>query len=119
MVLFSFSNGFWLSVLLVSRVNDSTFRESWLWFRPNSARTGKSGAKDFMFGCLSFVFISGMCPSLCSFTHFRRVLPPETFPLARNFSSPPYDILNTISNKCRFVSSFNFYTHALIFLIYS
>ncbi|KAJ0518944.1 hypothetical protein HanHA89_Chr11g0443081 [Helianthus annuus] len=49
-----------------------------------------------MFGCLNFVFVSGMRPSLCSFTHFRRVLPPETFPLAGNFSSPPYDILNTI-----------------------
>ncbi|KAF5810399.1 hypothetical protein HanXRQr2_Chr04g0168911 [Helianthus annuus] len=61
---FSLSNGFWLSVLLVSRVSKSTFRRSWLGFRPNSAHTGKSGAKDFMFGCLSFVFISGMRPSL-------------------------------------------------------
>ncbi|KAF5783699.1 putative nucleotidyltransferase, Ribonuclease H [Helianthus annuus] len=92
----SLSRGFWLSVLLVSRVSESTFQQSWLGFRPNSAHTGKSGAKDFMFGCLNFVFVSGMRPSLCSFTHFRRVLPPETFPLAGNFSSPPYDILNTI-----------------------
>ncbi|KAM0041188.1 hypothetical protein Hdeb2414_s0011g00363391 [Helianthus debilis subsp. tardiflorus] len=98
---FSLSNGFWLSVLLVSRVSESTFQQSWLGFRPNSAHTGKSGAKDFMFGCLSFVFISGMRPSPCSFTHFGSVLPPETFPLTGNFSSPPYDILNTISNNCR------------------
>ncbi|MFS7948081.1 hypothetical protein Hanom_Chr06g00555791 [Helianthus anomalus] len=56
---FSLSNGFWLSVLLVSRVSESTFRQSWLGFRPNSAHRGKSCAKDFMFGCLSFVVISG------------------------------------------------------------
>ncbi|MFS7951205.1 hypothetical protein Hanom_Chr07g00592191 [Helianthus anomalus] len=42
----------------------STFRRSWLGFRPNSAHTGKSDAKDFMFGCINFVFISGMRPSL-------------------------------------------------------
>ncbi|MFS7916606.1 hypothetical protein Hanom_Chr03g00179211 [Helianthus anomalus] len=54
---FSLSNGFWLSVLLVSWVSES---QSWLGFRPNSAHAGKSGAKVFMFGCISFVFISGM-----------------------------------------------------------
>ncbi|KAJ0807491.1 hypothetical protein HanOQP8_Chr00c029g0717641 [Helianthus annuus] len=37
---FSLSNGFWLSVLLVSRVSKSTFRRSWLGFRPNSSHTG-------------------------------------------------------------------------------
>ncbi|MFS7990300.1 hypothetical protein Hanom_Chr11g01057161 [Helianthus anomalus] len=62
---FSLSNGFWLSVLLVSMVSESTFRQSWLGFRPNSAHTGKFGAKDFMFGCINFVFISGMRPFLC------------------------------------------------------
>ncbi|KAJ0725943.1 hypothetical protein HanPI659440_Chr12g0464631 [Helianthus annuus] len=62
-----------------------------------------------MFGCLNFVFISGMRPSLCSFKDFRRVLPPETFPLAGNFSSPPYDILNTISNNCRLGDEFRSY----------
>ncbi|MFS8004711.1 hypothetical protein Hanom_Chr13g01228991 [Helianthus anomalus] len=61
---FSLSNGCWLSVLLVFRVSKSTFRQSWLGFSPNSAHTGMSGAKDFMFGCLSFVFVSGMRPSL-------------------------------------------------------
>ncbi|MFS7975462.1 hypothetical protein Hanom_Chr10g00880891 [Helianthus anomalus] len=59
---FSLSNGFWLSLLLVSRVSKL---QSWLGFRPNSAHAGKSGAKDFMFGCINFVFISGMRPSLC------------------------------------------------------
>ncbi|MFS8004708.1 hypothetical protein Hanom_Chr13g01228961 [Helianthus anomalus] len=61
---FSLSNGCWLPVLLVFRVSKSTFRQSWLGFRPNSAHTGMSGAKYFMFGCLSFIFISGMRPSL-------------------------------------------------------
>ncbi|KAJ0591810.1 hypothetical protein HanHA300_Chr03g0077571 [Helianthus annuus] len=46
-------------------VVESTFRQSWLGFRPNSAHTGKSGAKDFMFVCINFIFISGMRPSLC------------------------------------------------------